>query len=366
MAVKEKDPKGAEAPLPTGGWLDRLDEFGQKHARIILTVSAGLIVLTVLIIANTAYKSSLADRVARDISKAATLDALKELEDRYAGTEEVAVIRATIGIRLYQEGKLTEAKKKLEEFMEKHSGHALALRAVPQALQAINDNLKFDNEQKDAILAVPSLETHPIKSVKYRTEIPRLREKLEELKKNPERKDEVAALEREIDRRLNSPLGIGPTKLPHPQLVFKIKDKEGKEKGRFTVELFEDEAPNTVAALVELAEKKHFDGLKFTLVATDERLQIAPKALDYLVPFEPTTREGLSGSLIMVRKGDHNLPGEFQILLKSVDAPGDVTVCGIVTTDLETARKVTADDTIEAVTAEKKRSHEYKPNTVKP
>ncbi len=68
----------------------------------------------------------------------------------------------------------------------------------------------------------------------------------------------------------------------------------------------------------------------------------------------------------MVRKGDHNLPGEFQILLKSVDAPGDVTVCGIVTADLDKARLVTADDTIESVTAEKKRSHEYKPNTVKP
>ncbi len=367
MTVKEKDPIDEKSPAeagPPGGpaWWVKLDEFGQKHARLILTLSAGLIVFTVLVIANVAYKKSVADRLARDLSKAGTAEELRELKLRYAGTPEVALVVAALGNRLYADGKLKEAQAEYDEFMQKHLDHPLRT-AVENARNSLAVNLKFETDQKEALLQVPTLDSHPLKNVRLRHDLQRLREKRAELSRtaatDAEAKARLEAVDREIALRMASPVGIGPVKLPHPELVVTVKDKDGKARATFRIELFADEAPETAAKLIELAEKKHFDGLRFSLVGTNERLQMPPKkdVPAETVPFERTGREGDVGSLVMVRHGDSNLAAEFQLLLKSVDAPGDVTIAGIIASDQdrEQARRVAADDVIESVVVEKKR-----------
>ncbi|MBI2930769.1 MAG: peptidylprolyl isomerase [Planctomycetes bacterium] len=370
MPVREKNPiKGTETTEERAkGWIDRLDEFGRKHARIILTLSAGLIILIVLVVANAVYRRSMADRISRELALADGIEQIKKLKERYSGEPQLAQIMATLGHRYYEDGRLEEAKREYDEFLHKFADHPLAV-AVQRARQSLEENVKFETEQKDAMQQLPSLSSHPVKDIKLQRDLARLRDRLEELRKDPGRKEEGDAVAREIERRQASPLAAGPLKLPHPGLVFEIKDKEGKI-NTFRVELFEDEAPDAVASLIELAEKKYFEGQKLNVIP-DERLQMPPKqagVVDYALPFEPTRREGDVGSLIMVRQGAHNQAAEFQILLKSVPDPGEVTVAGIVASesDRQIVRQLKAEDTIQSVRAERKRAHDYKPRTVKP
>jgi cyclophilin family peptidyl-prolyl cis-trans isomerase len=57
-----------------------------------------------------------------------------------------------------------------------------------------------------------------------------------------------------------------------PRVLFKTN------KGEFVVELFEDEAPETVANFVSLVEKGFYDGLKFFMVRKDSRSQTGSPA----------------------------------------------------------------------------------------
>ncbi len=375
MAVQQQDPiKGAPAGevVPQGGtgWLARIDEIGQKHARLIITICVGLVVLIVLVVANVAYKSSLAERVSRDISTAGSVEQLKELKAKYADADEVAFVVATLANRLHTEGKLDEAIKEYDEFLERFPNHALRRSgAVARARAFADANRKFESEDKAALVKVAALDSHPLKDIRLRDELPQLREELAKVGNDPARKAEADAIQREIDRRLASPIGIGPLRLPNPVLMIKFKDKDGKPTSRIQVELFEDLAPNAVASLVELAEKKYFDGLKFTKVNGEERIQVDAKKdnpVTYALGFEKTNTDGDVGSLVLVRDGANNKAAEFQLLLNSVATLADVTVCGVLgSSDLAMARKLAADDVIESVTVEKKRAHEYKATPAK-
>lgn len=361
--------KGAASEAPEGaavqGWFARLDEFGQKHARLILTVSAGLIILIVLIVANVAYRKSLAERVSRDIAMAESVDMLKDLRQKYAGTSELSYVLVKLGHRLYEAGELEKAEEAYKEFLEKFPDHLLA-GSVKEKLKHLQGNLKFVNEQRDALALLSTLENHPLKDAKLQDGLADLRDEAERLAKDPAKKDEAAALQREIRRREASPLAVAPVKR-RPELVLSVKTKEGAlHTLRF--ELFEDEAPNTVASLVQLADAKHFAGMKLGLVNDGERAQTEARPLDYALPFEPTSREGDVGSLVMTRAGAHTKAGEFQILIKSVQDLKDVTVCGILkdAPSREILKKLGTEDIIESVTVENRGTREYRATTVKP
>jgi cyclophilin family peptidyl-prolyl cis-trans isomerase len=372
MAVREKTEKAqmqdeAQVPATGGGWFQKLDEFGQKHARIILTVLAGVIVIGVLIAANIAFRRSEAERVSRAISEADSIADLRRVKEKHGGSSHLPLIILTLGNRLARENRLEEARAEYDDFLKRFADHPLA-DVVKRSRESVVANLAFETDRREALDAIPSLEGHPVRSAKLRDSLPRLREKLVELRREPDRKAEADAVEREINRIMDSPLAIGPRKERHPEIVLHVKDKDGQSKGTIPVELFEDEAPNTVAALVSLAESGAFKGAKIALVDTDARLHVTGAKQDYAIPFESTAREGLVGSLVLVRQGQNNAAAEFQILLKSADLPKDATICGIVPTPfaMNLARELKADDTIDSVTVEKKRSHEYKPRTVQP
>jgi len=335
MAVRERS--GLREPLPEEAGeltlLDRVNAFGERHARAIIFVSTALIIVTVLLFAQVLWSRTLFDRVERDLSGAGTTEVLEALRSRYAGTAAEPRVLATLGHRYAAEGKLKEALEVYDDFLKKYRGHILAT-GVNQSRSKVEENLKFLDEQRPGLLREPLLDAHPVLTAKVK----------------------------------GNPLVAGPIKEKHPVAVVKFKGRTEE----IRIELYEDEAPNAVAAFVSLAEKKYFDGLGFTKVNVDERLQIQPKKENpdaSELAFEPTNRPGDAGDLLLIRKGARNATAEFQILLKAVTDLKDVTVFGKVQNESGQAAivpKLEEKDAIESIRFEDKRAHAYVPVLAKP
>jgi len=314
--------------------LDRINAYGERHARVIIIISTALIIVTVLIFAQVLWNRTLFDRVERELAGATSLESLEALKTRYGDSAAGPRVLATLGHRYAAEGKLAEAKAVYEEFLAKHAGHVLA-QGVNRSLALVEENLKFMGDRKQGLAAAPLLDVHP------------------KLAPSGSR----------------HPLGMGPVKEEHPRAVLRFKGKPDE----IRLELFEDEAPNAVAAFVSLAEAKYFDGLSFTHVNADERLRLAPKkenpSADELAA-EPTSRPAEPGTLALVRKGANNAAAEFDILLKAAGDPKEMTIFGRVFMEggsaaAQVLQKLEDKDVIESITIEKKRKHDYKPDYLK-
>jgi peptidyl-prolyl cis-trans isomerase B (cyclophilin B) len=330
---------GIQEPIPdevTGNtFLDRVNSFGERHARAIIILSTALIIVTVLIFAQVLWNRTLFDRVDRDLAAATSIEALESLRNRYKGTAAEPRVLATLGHRYASMAKLAEAKAVYREFLDKYADHVLA-SGVNRSLMHVEENLKFLESRKAALSTAPLLDAHPIRA----TKIP------------------------------DHPLRMGPLKEKHPWAILKFKGKPDE----IRIELFEDEAPNSVAAFVSLVEQKYFDGMAFTRINTDERLRLVPKKENPStaeIAVEATVREPEAGSLALVRRGANNAAGEFDILLKPVGKPADGTVFGRVYIEGGSAaalmlQNLGEKDEIESLRIEIKRDHEYKPVFVKP
>lgn len=326
-----QDPPPAET---TGqNLLDRVNAFGERHARAIIIVSTGLIILTVLIFAQVLWNRTLFDRVERDLSEAGSVESLEAIRRRYTGSAAEPRILATLGHRYAAEAKLEKAKEVYRDFLDKHQGHVLAA-GVNRSLANVEDNLKFLKEQKAAKASEPLLSSHPIRAAKV----------------------------------ADHPMRGGPVKEKHPMAVLKIKGKADEVR----IELYEDEAPNAVAAFISLAEAKKFDGLTFAKIGESERLRLKPKdeeAWKDRLAFEPTGRDAGKGSLVLAREGGHNQT-EFEILLKPAANSKEMTIFGRVAAESGPAgaqllQNLDEKDEIESIKIESKRSHEYKPEFLK-
>lgn len=158
-------------------------------------------------------------------------------------------------------------------------------------------------------------------------------------------------------------------------------------KGELMVELFEDEAPNTVANFVSLIEKKFYDGLKFHRVVEGFVAQGGDPKGDgtggpgYTIKCEcssPESRRHYFGSLSMAHAGLDTGGSQFFVCLdRSSTAPldGKHTVFGRVVSGLEVLDKLSRNytsiqtiadadtDIIKSMTIVRKRDHEYAPET---
>lgn len=166
-----------------------------------------------------------------------------------------------------------------------------------------------------------------------------------------------------------------------PQVVLKTS------KGDIIVELFENEAPNTVANFISLVEKKYYDGLKFHRVIPSFMAQGGcPHSRDgdpqqagtggpgYTIKCEcyrPDARRHFAGSLSMAHAGRDTGGSQFFIThlptphLDREIAPSSVhTVFGRVIKGLDVARNLEVDDEITSAQVLRKRNHEYKPETI--
>ena len=167
-----------------------------------------------------------------------------------------------------------------------------------------------------------------------------------------------------------------------PRVLFKTN------RGDIVLELFENEAPNTVASFVSLVEAKKYDGIKFHRVIPMFMAQGGdPNSRDddpsndgqggpgYMIKcecFEKDARRHFRGSLSMAKTAAPNTGGSQFFLTHlptphlnaNIEAQSGHTVFGHIIEGLDVAASLKKDDKIESATVTRKRPHEYKPETL--
>jgi len=332
MAVQERDyMKGDAAPTPAGGppkLLDRLNEIGERHATAIIAVSTGLIILTVLIFAKYFYDKSQLERAEQELGTAESVEQLAGLKTKFGTTPVGSRIVFRLANKYYEEGRLDEARKEYKEFQDKFPQDRLSV-FVTRALGSLERNVKFDAEGKEARLKEYRLLSHPRQFT---------------------------------DLKGASPYKWGPVPPANPVVEIELGS------GVLKAELFEDDAPNAVAAFIKLAEQKYFDGVKWELVGGDERVQTQAKtenAVDLTLAHEDSKKSAEAYSLVLVKKDAGMSGSQFQILLKSVPTLKDATVFGTVNEGMLNLKSVKKDDAIKSVKVVSKRDHAYEPTPLK-
>ncbi len=170
-----------------------------------------------------------------------------------------------------------------------------------------------------------------------------------------------------------------------PQVLFKT------DKGEFVIELFENEAPQTVANFIHLVESGHYNGLIFQTVidktvaetgVLTKDLQVRDIGYTIHDEFErPDVRMVFAGSVVLYSETPNSGGSRFFIALASLpNFHGRQTVFGRIKSGMETVFRlnktfkieeqkqieiedVTPDRVISA-TVLRKRDHEYKPDKV--
>jgi peptidyl-prolyl cis-trans isomerase B (cyclophilin B) len=328
MAVQERDSLKSPAPPPGAApkLLDRLNELGERHATAIIAVSTGLIILTVLIFAKYFYDKAQVERAEQELASADSIEQLTGLKTKFGSTPVAPRILFRLANKYYEDGKLDLARNEYKDFLARFPQDRLNV-FVARALNSLEKNARFDAEGKEARLKEYELSPHP--------------RQLSDLK----------------DPRFQ----WGPFPEGKPSVQIELPG------GPVTAELFEDEAPNAVAAFVKLADQKAFDGAKWELVGGDERLQAQAKADagDLTIATEDSKKSADAYSLVLTKKDAGVAGNQFQILLRPVPDLKDATVFGVITQGADLLKSVKKDDTIKSVKVLSKRSHAYEPQPLK-
>jgi cyclophilin family peptidyl-prolyl cis-trans isomerase len=165
-------------------------------------------------------------------------------------------------------------------------------------------------------------------------------------------------------------LEIAADNLPHVELLT--------SRGRIVVELFENEAPNTVANFISLVESGYYAQTKFHRVIPNFMAQggdeyskpgskVTPGAGNpgYRIADEckkPEARKHFSGSLSMANSGPDTGGSQFFLThLPTTHLNGRHTVFGVVLEGLDVVRAIELNDELQAVNVLRKRDHEYVP-----
>ena len=165
-----------------------------------------------------------------------------------------------------------------------------------------------------------------------------------------------------------------------PQVLFKTT------KGDILLELFENEAPNTVANFIALVEAKEYDKVKFHRVIPNFMAQGGdPLSKDedprndgtggpgYVIKcecYQPNARMHFRGSLSMAHAGKDSGGSQFFLthlptahLNPNKEEQRGHTVFGRIVKGLDVAAALEVGDVIESAKVVRKRNHEYKPVT---
>lgn len=163
-----------------------------------------------------------------------------------------------------------------------------------------------------------------------------------------------------------------------PRVLFKT------DKGDVEIELFENEAPNTVANFISLVESKAYDGTTFHRVIPNFMVQGGdPNSKDtdpsndggggpgYTIPCEcygENARKHFTGSLSMAHRGKDTGGSQFFIthlptphLNVNREEESGHTVFGRVVEGMDVVWQIEKKDQITEATVLRKRDHEYKP-----
>ena len=158
-----------------------------------------------------------------------------------------------------------------------------------------------------------------------------------------------------------------PAAEPMPQVTLHTN------KGAIVVELAEDDAPNTVANFVSLAEKGFYNGVVFHRVIADFMIQggdptgTGSGGPGYVIADEFSPRlKHTRGVLSMANAGPNT--GGSQFFITHVACPhldGKHAVFGRVIEGMDVVDSIRQGDRIEKVTVDRKRSHPYKPTILR-
>jgi len=154
-----------------------------------------------------------------------------------------------------------------------------------------------------------------------------------------------------------------PAAEPMPQVAIETT------RGRIVLELAEDDAPNTVANFVSLAEKGFYNGVVFHRVIADFMIQggdptgTGSGGPGYVIAdeFSPRLRH-TRGVISMANAGPNT--GGSQFFITHVACPhldGKHAVFGRVIDGMGVVDSIRQGDRIEKVTVDRKRSHPYRP-----
>ncbi len=219
-------------------------------------------------------------------------------------------------------------------FAEERFGEALAaLNAIPQSVLDSDQFVKFEVEENK----------------RQRAEVPTLWDQ------------EKSARDREAAAN------------DLPRAVIKTA------RGDITVELFENEALNTVANFIDLAESGFYNGTRFHRVLPnfmaqggDPNSKVGATGVPgegnpgYFIVDEianPDHRNHFTGTLAMAKTKEPHTGGcQFYITVRPTPHLNGIhTVFGRVLEGLDVARSLQQNDVIESITITRKRDHEYKP-----
>lgn len=293
QAPQDSPREEAQAPATASVWLARLNEFGERNAKIIITLSTALIILTVLVFAKYFYDEHLVQTAETELGRATSVEKLKELKQLYGATPVGPKISYRLANRYYEENKLAEARAEYADFKAKYPTHRLAAQ-VQISLDSVDRNMNFVQLEKEGRLKARLLQTHP--------------RHLSDLK----------------DPRLQ----WGPASAEKPLVEIDMGS------GPLRIELYPDEAPRAVEDFLKRCESKGFDGVKWEIVKEGERVGTLAKegAAAETLPFEAPAREAEAYALVLVRKegAAENVAGRFQVLLKAAPELKDVTIFGSV------------------------------------
>ena len=145
------------------------------------------------------------------------------------------------------------------------------------------------------------------------------------------------------------------------------------ERGNMTIEMFEDDAPNTVANMISLIEKGFYDGLNFHRVIADFMIQggcpegSGTGGPGYNFDDECTVerRHDSAGVLSMANAGPRTNGSQFFITHgPTPHLDGKHTVFGKVTDGLEVVNEIQQGDFMDKVVVLQKRDHVYEVETI--
>ena len=145
------------------------------------------------------------------------------------------------------------------------------------------------------------------------------------------------------------------------------------DRGNITIEMFEDDAPNTVANMISLIEKEYYDGLNFHRVIPDFMIQggcpqgTGTGGPGYEFDDECTLerRHDSPGILSMANAGPGTNGSQFFITHgPTPHLDGKHTVFGKVIEGLEVVNEIKQEDVMEKVLVLQKRDHVYEVETL--
>ena len=140
------------------------------------------------------------------------------------------------------------------------------------------------------------------------------------------------------------------------------------ERGNMTIEMFEDEAPNTVANMISLIEKGYYDGLNFHRVIPNFMIQggcphgtgTGGPGYDFDDECTPDRRHDSAGILSMANAGPGTNGSQFFITHgPTPHLDGKHTVFGKVTEGQEVVDEIKQGDVMQTVVVLQKRDRVY-------